>query len=208
MSSHAFQSLHTLLGIFSAVPALSNTSASDIPAYLSLIDQVRGRELQNISASGVDLEPLARLTGVPIPAFFIDCASVIAVASSIQCLLSNRLQASRGEKVGGLPQEETHLLVDLWGQVEASRALFEFVLRQSQQALGSGSIKPESLRAQYRVLLGGVEGLIVQVGTRYGERFAMAEAAVAIDWCLRLVRSVEYSPIVDALDVELSGLAV
>ena len=110
--------------------------------------------------------------------------------------------------MGGRPQEETHLLVDLWGQVEASRALNEFVLRQSQQALGSGSIKPESLRAQYRVLLGGVEGLIVQVGTRYGERFAMAEAAVAIDWCLRLVRSVEYSPIVDALDVELSGLAV
>lgn len=209
MGSSAFESLHALPGVFSAVQVSALTSASEIQPYISAIDAVRMHSRGLISKGQPELEKISPIIQVPLPDYFVDCAAVITVSSALQRTLSIQLQsASRGAHAGALPQEETHLLVDLWGQVEASRALFEFVIRQTEQFGVSSSIKSESLRAQYRVLLSGVERLILEVGTQFGERLTMSAAAVAIDWGLRRLRDAAYLPLSTALDAELSGLNV
>lgn len=213
MSLNAFQSLHTLLAVFGAVPT-SISSSVDVKGYLERIDQARIGTLDGASALADELAPLAVVVGVPVVEFFVDCAAVIAISSALQCALSHRLGGSLGLKAprnAGIGQEDTHLLVDLWGQVESSRALFEFVIRYSQQVVPPGAhsaIKTDSLRAQYRVLMGGLERLILEVGTRFGERHTIAEAALAMDWCLLRLRAAQYLPLKGAVELEMSGMSV
>ena len=140
---------------------------------------------------------------------------MIAVSSGLQCALSEVLQgASLGKgaaraKGAALSQEDTHLLVDLWGQVEAAKALFEFTLRHSErflQGADNQSVSVDGLRAQYKVLLSALEQLMLALGVRFGERVSMADAGAVVDWGLALLRQERYQPLGGAVSQDMFGL--
>ncbi len=214
MSSNAFQSLQSLLGAFSTVsaPICRFSSAQEISEHLVKLDTLRAQLLNDFSKANPELEHLQRSVGVSPADFFIDCSAVIAVASGLQCALSEFIQGkivSRVNRIGDLSQEETHLLVDLWGQVEASKALFEFTLRHSESYIRSSaqqSITADSLRAQYRVMVSALEELIVALGVRFGERVSMSDAGMVVDWGLRVLRNGAYHSLANAVNQEIFGL--
>lgn len=215
MGSNAFLSLQSLLGAFStvSVPICRFSSTDEISKHLASIDKARTLLLGELSSTNVEFEALKSSLGVCPTNFFIDCGAVIAVASGLQCALSEYMQGKIGSRVGreaDRSQEETHLLVDLWGQVEASKALFEFTVRHSQvfvSSAGNQSITVDSLKAQYKVMLSALEELIVTLGVRFGERVSMSDAGAVVDWSLCLLRSAGFVSLRDAVNHELYELS-
>jgi hypothetical protein len=203
---NACQSLQTLFGAFSAVSfdvaALGNDQA--ISDYKLRLESTRKAAIDSLSERQ---DKLAAILGIPLYDFFADCALAASVASAMQRALSETLQGHNRSR--GLSQENTHLLVDLWGQIEASKALYEFAARQlGDAAVGNGDrgVKEVSLRAQCRVLSTGLEQLLLVLAMKLGDHHSLASVAGIIDWTVRRLRDPAYKSLTEAINDELYGL--
>lgn len=209
MASNTFQSLHELLGVSPRIVRYfqSQKSGNSIESVdLVGVEKLRHESSTSLSSLSSELQALDDAIGVPAGEYFSDCACVIGVAAALQGVLSAKLQA----KGRNISQSETHLLVDLWGQIEASKAIYEFVLRYTEEYVsGSGdrSVALSGIRAQCRVLGAGLERLVVSLGGAFAEHGNMAEVAKHIDWSLKLLKSDRFRVLQGAVSIELAGLA-
>ena len=211
MSINAYKSLQTLFEAFSSVSfdvaALGNIEA--ITEYKLKLEKTRALAVSSLPDASLpdQHEPITTLLGIPLFDFFADCALATTVASGMQRALSETLQGHN--RSSGISQENTHLLVDLWGQIEASKALYEFAARQLGKATeehGDRTLKGVSLRAQCRVLSAGLEQLLLVIAMKLGDHHSFASVADIIDWTIKQLRAPAYESLGEAVNEELYGL--
>jgi hypothetical protein len=206
MSMNAYESLQALFSNCSAVSfdvaALATPHA--ISEFKTKLQTARAGAISPLADQQDVITPIL---GVPYVDFFADCAVATCVASAMQRALSETLQGRHG--TGAVSQENTHLLVDLWGQIEASKALYEFVARQLGSAAdgqGDRMLKGVSLRAQCRVLSGGLEQVLLMLAMKLGDHHSLASVADIIDWTVKQLRAPAYQSLREAINEELYGL--
>jgi hypothetical protein len=213
MASKSFQSLsllHELLSTSQQIVKLFHNQAEfpqqDTTQTINALQTWRSGLLLDRAHHNEELLSLAQEIGVLLPEFFIDCVTVIGLASAMQGVLSRKIQS----KFKIIPQSETHELVDLWGQVESSKALFEFVVRYieeyAQSNPGDRHISLNAIQAQCRVLSLGLERLMIELGSAYAKHSSVGEVAQLVDWSLCLMRKEQYKTVEQAITCELSSL--
>jgi hypothetical protein len=170
---------------------------SALAAYKAAHDEVIKERVETLAQG-----PFKSLTHSPIPLaqFFVDTACAVSLASGLQVVLSEILQGHNQSR--GLPQEQTHLLVDLWGQVESLKALYEYVGRK----IASGVELGVSIQAQCRVLLQSTQQTLLTISMRMAEHYGSSAVAPIVDWGLAALKSPVYGPLNHAIDTELYGL--
>lgn len=207
MGTNAYETLQALNRTLASIPF----DMSELGNY-SLLSEYRvtlrtSCEKALADYSGPVLSGPNQRIGVPLLEFFADCALATAVAATLQRALSENLQGrTRGQTT---PQEQTHLLVDLWGQVEACKALFDYAARQvinSGAASGERSVTAMSLCAQCRVLSQGIEQLLLTLAVKLGEYHNLASVAELVDGTILQLRDPKYDSLKHAIDNELYGL--
>lgn len=181
-----------------------NAADGGFTAYVDSVSRSREEAKKNLSIEAELIARLQTVLGIDVEQFLLDSATLLGTGTLLQRILTDKLRA-RSEN-GTLNQVASHRIVDLWGKLEASRALFGALIRLLA-AVDKGAVRGATVRAQSKVLLESLSDVIVEIAATLGSLDSFTTIAPVTDWALGLVRGAEYASLEGAVAEELVQLS-
>lgn len=174
----------------------------EVRRYIEALNQQREKACAQVSST-IPAMRLKKILGFSPEFLMVDAGLFVGIGNCLQKVLVSKLREQDESKA--LTQVASYTIVDLWGKLEASRALL-FALGRILSEEADIANHQVSLRAHAEVLVESLKDTLLDMLKNLGAVDSFSFYAPVLDWMMELTRSAEYELLHDSISKEVANL--